>query len=235
MKIGVVDYGVGNITNVIRCLTYITQHSVILRVSQADEIQQCDKLLLPGVGAFGSAIENLKAKNLDVAIHDFASSGRYVLGICLGMQLLFEISHEFGIHKGLGLIHGNIVRFGEEYAAKSHNTNDQNFPEIQTNQYRYITTSDTQYSNHLKIPHIGWNKNFKRCTHSLFTNISDDFFLYFVHSYHAVCDERNILATCEYGVSFPSIVCKDNILGIQAHPERSHNVGFQIMQNFINL
>ena len=203
MKIGVVDYGVGNITNVIRCLTYITQHSVILRVSQADEIQQCDKLLLPGVGAFGGAIENLKAKNLDVAIHDFASSGRYVLGICLGMQLLFEISHEFGIHKGLGLIHGNIVRFGEEYAAKSHNTNDQNFPEIQTNQYRYRTTSDKQYSN--------------------------------LHSYHAVCDERNILATCEYGVSFPSIVCKDNILGIQAHPERSHNVGFQIMQNFINL
>lgn len=112
MQIGVVDYGVGNIANVMRCLEYVARTESIKRVSTHKDIQACDKIILPGVGAFGSAMEHLIERDLDKSLHEYAKSGRYMLGICLGMQLLFEKSYEFGEHKGLGLVEGFVAPFG---------------------------------------------------------------------------------------------------------------------------
>ncbi len=198
--LGIIDYGVGNLANVERCLAKINSSYKIARISSADKVASCDKLILPGVGAFGAAIYELKARNLDSAIYDFVSSGKYMLGICLGAQLLFDTSYEFGTHSGLGIIKGEIIKF-------SHN---------------------------LKIPHVGWNKNFIRKDNSLLLGVQNGFYLYFVHSYHIVCDEKYILATCDYGNSFPSIVSYNNVFGIQAHPERSHEIGFSLLRNFMS-
>ncbi len=225
MQIGVVDYGIGNIANVTRCLEYITKKEKILRVYNEKDILQCDKIILPGVGAFKSAMQHLEQMNLIEPIINFVKDGRYILGICLGMQLLFEKSFEFGEHNGLGLIKGNITKFDfTESNDKLNQSNNQN-----------DNSTILHNKKDLKIPHIGWNKNFIQQKHKILSNLEDSFYLYFVHSYHANCNEQFILATCDYGIKFPSIVNKENIIGIQPHPERSHKIGFEIMQNFLNL
>ena len=120
MQIGVVDYGVGNIANVMRCLEYVAKAETIKRVSTHKDIQACDKIILPGVGAFGSAMEHLSARDLDKSLCEYAKSGRYMLGICLGMQLLFEKSYEFGEYKGLGLVEGFVAPFGSKDSIEWH-------------------------------------------------------------------------------------------------------------------
>ena len=244
MQIGVIDYGVGNIANVIRCLEHIATTERIVRVYTDTELKQCDKIILPGVGAFGSAMEHLKARGLHNALCEYAKSGRYLLGICLGMQLLLNKSYEFGEHKGLGLISGEVVQFGSKKSLdwymqtqkdskyyielKYKNTIEQNNVSTKIETCAKLNTQ-------LKIPHIGWNKNFIKKPHGLCLNIHDSCYLYFVHSYHVCCNNDFIIATCDYGISFPSIIGYDNILGIQPHPERSHIAGFKLMQQFLNL
>lgn len=251
MKIGVIDYGVGNIANVMRCLEHIDIPCEITRIFYADEVEKCDKLILPGVGAFGIAMQNLKARDFDKAVLDFAKSGRYILGICLGMQLLFTRSYEFGKHEGLGVIEGEVVKFGDlESSFSTSHTQDLDSDEMCDSHTQKAMTDndllgiedshsallfDKANTRHLKIPHIGWNKNLIFQEHEFLKGLDKEFHLYFVHSYHAVCAKKYVLAECEYGVCFPSIVCNNNILGIQPHPERSHKIGFQIMHNFIAL
>ena len=271
MQIGVVDYGVGNIANVMRCLEYVAKAETIKRVSTHKDIQACDKIVLPGVGAFGSAMEHLSARDLDKSLCEYAKSGRYMLGICLGMQLLFEKSYEFGEYKGLGLVEGFVAPFGSKdsiewhiktnmgfndieskgldsiptnHANKTTNSNNyidkganlENLESIYTNtQALYATNNNKAQNTHLKIPHIGWNKNFIKKPHNLCASMKDSFYLYFVHSYHVCCDTRFIIAACDYGISFPSIIGKENILGIQPHPERSHEMGFKLMRDFLQL
>ncbi|RDU66248.1 bifunctional phosphoribosyl-AMP cyclohydrolase/phosphoribosyl-ATP pyrophosphatase [Helicobacter didelphidarum] len=245
MRIGILDYDVGNITNVIRCLERISSLAFsskreiqILRISNPDIIFTCDKILLPGVGAFGVAITNLRKKNLDNAIIEFAKSGRFILGICLGMQLLFEKSYEFGTHDGLGLVQGEVIKFGSEDSViqdLSHEKGKKqdNITPNTSNQSLNLFCQNNP--NHLKIPHIGWNKNFKTQNHCIIKDMPEEFYLYFVHSYHAVCGKENLVAYCDYGVSFPSIVAHENVIGMQPHPERSHDYGFKIMRNFLEL
>ncbi len=242
MQIGVVDYGVGNIANVIRCLEYIATKERIIRVNTHKAIQACDKIILPGVGAFGSAMQHLMQRELHDSLHIYAKSGRYMLGICLGMQLLFERSYEFGEHKGLGLIAGEVVQFGSHKSLDwylktldSDNITQQyeTLNEIYITQDKDIATISQNIR--LKIPHIGWNKNFIQQPHALCGLIKNSCYLYFVHSYHVCCDSVYIIATCDYGISFPSIIGYDNILGIQPHPERSHEMGFALMRQFLKL
>lgn len=243
MRIGVVDYGVGNIANVIRCLEYIATTENIVRVYTDTELKQCDKIILPGVGAFSSAMEHLKARGLNEALCEYVKSGRYLLGICLGMQLLLDKSYEFGEYKGLGLISGEVVRFGSKKSLDWYNNNKYPKDEIYKIQYGNSIKKDNisllatnkNFVMQLKIPHIGWNKNFIKKVNKLCLNISNSYYLYFVHSYHACCDNKFIIATCDYGISFPSIIGYDNILGIQPHPERSHKAGFNLMRQFLNL
>jgi glutamine amidotransferase len=202
--IGIVDYNMGNLASVINAFEMVGADIVV--ESDPIKLKEYDKLILPGVGAFGDAMEHLKENGMDEAIKEYAKSGKPLLGICLGMQLLFENSQEFGSHEGLGLIEGEVVAFDE-----------------------------SKFDLKLKVPHMGWNEMFKQNDISLFEGLSDEFYLYFVHSFHAVCDDKYAIGKTYYGYEFVSAVNKNNIYGIQAHPEKSHENGLKIIENFINL
>ncbi len=202
--IGIVDYNMGNLASVINAVEKVGAKIAV--ESDPSKLQNYDKLILPGVGAFGDAMEHLKENGMDEAVKSYAKSGKPLLGICLGMQLLFESSEEFGSHEGLGLIEGKVVAFDE-----------------------------SKFDHKLKVPHMGWNEMFKQKDISLFNGLGDDFYLYFVHSYHAVCDDKYTIGKTYYGYEFVSAVNKDNIYGIQPHPEKSHENGLKIIENFVNL
>jgi len=202
--IAIVDYNMGNLASVKNAFAKLGKDTFI--ESDPLKFKDYDKLILPGVGAFGDAMEHLKERDMVDAIKEFAASGKPILGICLGMQLLFESSEEFGKHEGLGLIKGSVKAFDE-----------------------------AKFSEPLKVPHMGWNRMFTK-EHPLFVGLDDEHYLYFVHTYHVNCtDENDIIGTTEYGYKFTSAVAHDNVFGIQPHPEKSHKNGLHILENFINL
>ena len=202
--IGIVDYNMGNLASVKNAFSLLGEE--IMVESDPDKLSQYDKLILPGVGAYGDAMEHLEVNGMDEAVKSYAASGKYMLGICLGMQLLFDSSEEFGSNKGLGIIPGKIVAF-----------------------------DTSKFSHALKVPHMGWNRMFTK-EHPLFKGMDQEHYLYFVHSFHALCaDKKNSIGETEYGYRFTSSVQKDNVLGIQPHPEKSHKNGLAILENFINL
>ena len=202
--IAIVDYNMGNLASVKNAFASLGKDTVVELDPQ--KFKNYDKLLLPGVGAFGDAMEHLRDRDMIEALREFALSGKYMFGICLGMQLLFESSEEFGTHSGLGLIKGSVIPF-----------------------------DTTKFSEPLKVPHMGWNRLFTK-EHPLFEGLDEAHYLYFVHTYHAKCaDERDIIGRTEYGYEFTSAVAHNNILGIQPHPEKSHKNGLKILENFIKL
>jgi len=202
--IAIIDYNMGNLASVKNAFAKLGKDTVV--ESNPENFAKYDKLILPGVGAFGDAMEHLRERNMVDAIKAFAQSGKPMLGICLGMQLLFESSEEFGNHKGLGLIKGDVVKF-----------------------------DTAKFEEPLKVPHMGWNRMFTK-EHPLFENLDDEHYLYFVHTYHVECrDEADIIGETFYGYKFTSAVAHNNIMGIQPHPEKSHENGLKILQNFINL
>lgn len=202
--IAIVDYNMGNLASIKNAFALLGQKVVVER--DANKFKHYDKLLLPGVGAFGDAMQHLRDRDMVESIKEFASSGKYMFGICLGMQLLFESSQEFGFHKGLGLIKGDVVAF-----------------------------DTTKFNEKLKVPHMGWNRMFTK-EHPLFVGLDKEHYLYFVHSYHVNCtDEADIIGRTIYGYEFTSAVAHNNILGIQPHPEKSHKNGLKILENFINI
>jgi glutamine amidotransferase len=205
--IAIVDYHMGNLASVSNAFTKIGVESCI--VNDPDQLSDYDKLILPGVGAFGDAMEHLGSNGMDEAIRAYAATGKPLLGICLGMQLLFESSEEFGTHNGLGLIPGRVVAFDE-----------------------------ARFDRPLKVPHMGWNELFvteNGKESALFTGLPTEFYLYFVHSFHALCDDRYAIGKTYYGYEFVSAVQNDNIYGIQPHPEKSHKNGLTIFENFARL
>jgi len=204
MKIAIVDYNMGNLASVQNAFAKLGKDTVV--ESDPQKFKEYDKLILPGVGAFGDAMEHLKERNMVEAIKEFANSSKPMLGICLGMQLLFESSEEFGEHEGLGLIKGKVVHFDSK-----------------------------KFSEPLKVPHMGWNRMFTK-EHPLFDGLDENHYLYFVHTYHVMCDdEEDIIGRTNYGYEFTSAVAHKNIMGIQPHPEKSHKNGLKILENFINL
>jgi len=202
--IGIVDYNMGNLASVINAFEIIGANIALER--DPAKLKNYDKLILPGVGAFGDAMEHLHENGMDEAVNAYAQSGKPLLGICLGMQLLFESSEEFGNHKGLGLIEGHVVAFDEK-----------------------------RFDQKLKVPHMGWNELFTQRETPLFDGLDKDFYLYFVHSYHAVCEDKYAIGKTYYGYEFVSAVQKENIYGIQPHPEKSHENGLKIIENFVKL
>jgi glutamine amidotransferase len=201
MKIGVVYYNMGNLRSVLNAFEKIGAKAQI--VTEGEELKRFDKLFLPGVGAFGDAMAHLREHRLDEALREFAQTGRPLLGVCLGMQLLLEKSYEFGEHTGLGLIPGEVVRFDKGKMEEP-----------------------------LKIPQMGWNRLFPAGNSPLFEGV-DSPYLYFVHSYHAVTDEKFVAGWTYYGYRFPSSLHYENIYGLQPHPEKSHRAGLQILKNFV--
>lgn len=202
--IGLIDYNMGNLRSVSNAFEQLGVAVEIVR--DAKEVERFDKIILPGVGAFKDAMDCLHERGLDDAIKAFAASKKPLLGICLGMQLLFESSVEFGECKGLGLIEGEIVKFDA-----------------------------SRFGHKLKIPHMGWNTLHVTQETPLFKGMPEAFYLYFVHSFHAHCDEKYTVGKTLYGYEFTSAVQKENVFGFQPHPEKSHANGLKILQNFVEL
>lgn len=202
--IAIVDYNMGNLASVKNAFDLLGEKVVV--ESDPEKLSSYDRIILPGVGAFGDAMEHLRDRGMDEAVREYAAGGKYLLGICLGMQLLFESSEEFGISEGLGLIEGRVVAF-----------------------------DTSRFSSPLKVPHMGWNRMFTR-EHPLFQGLDEAHYLYFVHSYHALCThESDSIGESVYGYRFTSAVAHENVMGIQPHPEKSHKNGLSILKNFINL
>ena len=202
--IAIVDYNMGNLASVQNAFAKLGKDTVV--ESDPAAFSKYDKLVLPGVGAFGDAMEHLRERDMIDAIKEFAASGKPMIGICLGMQLLFESSEEFGEHEGLGLIKGHVKAFDE-----------------------------SKFSGSLKVPHMGWNRVFTK-EHPLFEGLDENHYLYFVHTFHVTCDNaEDIIGETEYGYRFTSAVAHKIIMGIQPHPEKSHANGLKIIENFIKL
>ncbi|MBQ9552325.1 MAG: imidazole glycerol phosphate synthase subunit HisH [Clostridia bacterium] len=198
--IAIVDYGVGNLFSLLCSLKSVGAEAVV--TADADTLRQADKLILPGVGAFGDAAEKLRNSGLGSVICEEAKNGKDLMGICLGMQLLFEKSYEYGEHEGLGLLKGKII--GMEGAIPAG----------------------------LKIPHIGWNALHFAKPSPLFRYIKENDCVYFVHSFYAVDCEESLIATAEYGKELTAAVQKGNVCGCQFHPEKSGKVGLNILRAF---
>ena len=198
--VAIVDYGVGNLFSLKSSLGSIGADVIV--TSNPDEIRSADRILLPGVGAFEDAAKKLFDSGLGDVIIEQASKGKKLLGICLGMQLLFEKSFEYGEHKGLGLIKGEIRPIKD------------------------VIPQD------LKIPHIGWNSLDFTKENELFRYIKNGDFVYFVHSFYATSCDEAVIATSEYGAPLTAAVANKNVYGCQFHPEKSGEVGLKILKAF---
>ena len=202
--IAIVDYGVGNLFSLKSSLAMIGADAIV--TGRADELRAAEKIILPGVGAFEDAANKLRMTGLDAVVVEQAKEGKQLLGICLGMQMLFERSFEYGEHKGLGLIAGDVIDMRPMIPAS------------------------------LKVPHIGWNAlKLKAPVHPLFRGISEGDCVYFVHSYYASRCEEDVIATTEYGASLTAAVARGNVMGCQFHPEKSGKVGLNILRAFCEL
>jgi glutamine amidotransferase len=202
--IAIVDYGVGNLFSLKSSFAAIGVEAVV--TGDKAVIESCEKIILPGVGAFGDAAQKLRDTGLGDVVKNEAKKGKPILGICLGMQLLFDKSFEYGEHEGLALIKGEIRPISD------------------------VIPKD------LKIPHIGWNAlNFKGEKSAIFKYLNDGDYVYFVHSFYgADCDE-SVIATSNYGYDLTAAVSSGNVYGCQFHPEKSGNVGLSILRAFCEL
>ena len=198
--IAIIDYGVGNLFSLCCSFRKIGVQAVV--TSDPGVIARAEKLILPGVGAFGDAIEKLRAAGLDDVIREQARAGKPIMGICLGMQLLFEKSYEYGEHEGLGLLRGRVV------------------------------SMEGRIPENLKIPHIGWNALGFTRESKLFRHIQEGDCVYFVHSFYAEQCDDSVVATAEYGTALTAAVEKGNVVGCQFHPEKSSEVGLRILRAF---
>jgi glutamine amidotransferase len=203
--IAIIDYGMGNLGSIYNMLKKIGQESIITNDHKI--ISKVDKKILPGVGAFDTAVENLERLGLISLLNKIVIEGeKPILGICLGMQL-FSKSSEEGTLPGLGWVNAETIRF--RFNAENVN---------------------------LRIPHMGWNRVTPKQDHPIFKEMPVDSRFYFVHSYHVYCnDESNILATAEYGITFNAAIIHKNIIGTQFHPEKSHKFGIKILKNFVDM
>lgn len=206
--IAIIDYGIGNLRSVEKALQYLnvdarlTSDLAVARAARA--------VILPGVGAFGACALGLRAAGFEPLVREVAAAGRPLLGICVGMQLLFEESEEMGQHGGLGLLPGRVLRFpdGQVDAAGAP----------------------------CKVPQIGWNQLWHDGSDPLLAGVAPGSYAYFVHSYYCqASDPADVVAVTDYGLSYASVVRRDNVWGVQFHPEKSHRVGLQILKNFAAL
>ena len=203
--IGVLDYGMGNLGSVLNGIQRVGGRAKA--VTESSQLASLDKLIVPGVGAFADAMRQLRQRGMIEPIQRHVAEDRPFLGICLGMQLLFETGYEDGRHSGLGILAGEVRRF-----------------------------DFSGLSEHLKIPHMGWNALQPLTAAPILNGIHSGSYVYFVHGYHAVPSEREVIATeTEYGYRFASAVARSNLFATQFHPEKSQKIGLQILKNFAEL
>jgi len=197
VKVAIIDYGVGNLRSVQKAFAATGCEAVVS--GEESELRTAERLVLPGVGAFAACMKALEERGFDRLVRDRTREGTPLLGVCVGMQLLFEESDEFGSTAGLGLLKGRVRRF----------------------------------SNGLVVPHVGWNRIHHTRPHALFEGVADGEFCYFVHSFYCEPgDARVIAGETEYGGRYASVVAKENVCGVQFHPEKSQEVGLRMLRNF---
>ncbi len=201
MSLAIIDYGMANLRSVQNGFRQVGVDAQIIASPQ--KLRSYDRVVLPGVGAFRDAIATLREKGWDKALVEHINAGRPLLGICLGLQLLFDVGYEDGRHTGLGIIRGDCVRFDVDEKMK------------------------------LKVPHMGWNQLRVARPSPLFRDIPEGAGVYFVHSYHVRPTDAQVIATTtEYGIEFVSSIWRDNVMATQFHPEKSQAVGLKILENF---
>jgi len=203
MNIAIIDYGVGNLRSVEKAFTSQGIEAVITRDEKT--LRAAEKLVLLGVGAFGYAMENLRKLGFDELVIEAAGAGKPIIGLCVGLQMMFNEGHEFGVHKGLGLLSGKVIKFPDG----------------------------------VRVPHVGWNQvEYRNDCRSLpiFRGLPDQSFYYFVHSYYVKPDDKScVLGETDYGLKFASICGRDNVIGVQFHPEKSQATGLRLLKNFAEL
>ena len=201
--ITVIDYGMGNLRSIWKGLEFVGGEVEV--TNDLGKIKNAEKIVLPGVGAFGDGMTNLRTLGIDTLLKDLIlNEKKPFLGVCLGMQLLAKKSYEFGEHEGLGIIDAEVKRF---------------------------TVDETH---HLSVPHVGWNTIELKNPHPFFEGIPEKADFYFVHSYFVDCTDTSLVAaTCDYGISFPAILAKENIFATQFHPEKSQKYGLRLLKNFV--
>ncbi len=205
--IAIIDYGMGNLRSVQKGFEKVGAEAVV--TADPEVILEAERVVLPGVGAFRDCMRNLEQADFVEPILQVIAEGRPFLGICVGMQLLFTDSVEFGLYKGLDVIPGHVLRFPEGM-------------EVDGEQ--------------LKVPHMGWNQLAFRGNQAIFDGISDGSNVYFVHSYYVRPDDDSVVAaTTDYGVEFCAAICRDNVIATQFHPEKSQSVGLGILKNFAEM
>ena len=199
-EIILIDAGTGNLRSVQKALEAVGAN--VLRTDDPKKVVSGGRVVLPGVGAFGDFMSGLRARGLEEAVNDTVQRGIPLLGICVGMQALFEIGEEMGEHKGMGLLQGKVVKFADSLS--------------------------------VKIPHTGWNQLEVKNDARLLDQVDAGAYVYFNHSYY--CQPQNssdILATTDYGINYACAVQRENIFGVQFHPEKSQAVGLKILKNFL--
>ncbi len=203
--IAIIDYGIGNLRNVERAFQHIG--APVQLTAEPAQVGAADGVVVPGVGAFGACAIGLRRGGFENLVHEVAASGRPLLGICVGMQLLFEGSEEMGEHAGLGLLPGRVLRFPEGGLDAT--------------------------GQRIKVPQIGWNQLWHAGDDPLLEGVPAGSYAYFVHSYYcAAAEPSDVIATTDYGIDYASVVRRGNVWGAQFHPEKSHAVGLQILRNF---
>ena len=207
--IAIVDYGMGNLRSVHKAVEQVGGEARVISDPQA--IKNASKIILPGVGAFRDCMHNLAGRGLLEPLVTAIEAGKPFLGICLGLQLLFDESDEFGIHRGMGVLPGRVTRFPDDI-------------------------KDSQDATALPIPHMGWNTIEIKKDTPLFAGIESSSYFYFVHSYYAIPEEpEDIVATTPYGIEFACAVQRANIYAVQFHPEKSQANGLTVLKNFVGL
>ena len=209
-KITIIDYGCGNILNLVRAIKFIGYEVDITH--DKNKIINSSYVILPGVGAFGNAMKQIEKYNLHNTILEYAKSNKPLLGICLGMQILLTVSYEFGVHKGLGLIEGKVIKISNEK------------------------------NKEIKIPHMGWNEiypnnNKKEWKNKILKNYFIGKSFYFVHSFVCITkDYDSTIAVCNYSdISIPAVIATGNVFGCQFHPEKSADNGLAVLKNFCEI
>ena len=196
-QVAIIDYGVGNLRSVEKAFVAMGVRAVVTGDEQ--ELRKAERLVLPGVGAFAACMNALRERGFDRLVIERATIGVPLLGVCVGMQMLFDESEEFGRTEGLGMLRGRVRRFSDEQL----------------------------------VPQVGWNQIKQRAAHPLFGAVADESFFYFVHSYYCEPADVNLaIGETDYGVNYASVVARDNIAGVQFHPEKSQAVGLRMLHNF---
>ena len=212
--ITIIDYGIGNLRSIEKAFERVGAE--VLRTDDPEALARAERLVLPGVGAFGACINEVRRRGLEAPIHDAVAQGVPFLGVCVGMQLLFDESEEMGRHTGLGVLPGRVVRFA------GHTVPDGGSPDAEAEA--------------LKVPHMGWNTLMPQRPSPLLAGLPETAYFYFVHSYYcAPARPADVLAATDYGKTFAAIVGHGNVFGVQFHPEKSQQNGLRILKNFAAL